>query len=118
MSEATSARPLPHPPGDPALRRRLLDDRERFLAFAFAGADLLIEATADGRVAFAAGAFRARLGREPATYVGGPAEAVVAPEDRAAFAACIGLLGSSGRLAPVAMRLADTARTVYRLPAP
>jgi hypothetical protein len=67
-----------------ALDRRLLDDRERFVTFAFAAADLLVEATADGLVTFAAGAFRSRLGWEPAALVGQPAATVVAAEDRSA----------------------------------
>jgi hypothetical protein len=37
--------------------------RDRFVAFAFAAADLLLEAAADGQVIFATGAFPARLGR-------------------------------------------------------
>ena len=73
---------------------RLQQDRERFLAFAFAGADLLLEATADGRIAFAAGAFRSRLGCEPDSLLGRPAAAVVAAEDAAAFATCLALLAA------------------------
>lgn len=91
--------------------RRLLDDRERFVAFAFAGADLLLETTADGRTTFAAGAFRSRFGREPAELVGRHAASVVAPEDGPAFAACLALLAARGRIAPVPLRLADARRT-------
>jgi EAL domain-containing protein (putative c-di-GMP-specific phosphodiesterase class I) len=97
------------------LDRRLLDDRERFVTFAFAGADLLVEATAEGRVTFAAGAFRSRLGWEPATLIGKPAASMVAPEDRPAFGTCLALLGSRGRVAPTVLRLADAGRTSYVL---
>jgi hypothetical protein len=86
---------------------RLQQDRERFLAFAFAGADLLLEATADGHIAFAAGAFRSRLGCEPDSLLGRPAAAIVA----AAFATCLALLAARGRIAPTALRLADAAHT-------
>jgi EAL domain-containing protein (putative c-di-GMP-specific phosphodiesterase class I) len=97
------------------LDRRLLDDRERFVTFAFAGADLLVEATAEGRITFAAGAFRSRLGLEPATLIGKRAATMVAPEDRAAFSTCLALLGSRGRVAPTVLRLADAGRTSYVL---
>lgn len=91
--------------------RRLLDDRERFVAFAFAGADLLLESTADGRTTFAAGAFRSRLGRDPAAMIGKQASSVVAAEDGPAFAACLALLTSRGRIAPIPLRLADARRS-------
>jgi EAL domain-containing protein (putative c-di-GMP-specific phosphodiesterase class I) len=97
------------------LDRRLLDDRERFVTFAFAGADLLVEATADGRVTFAAGAFRSRFGREPMALLGEPAAMMVAPEDRPAFGVCLALLGARGRMAPTVLRLADAGRTPYVL---
>ncbi len=99
------------PPRPTHSDRRLHEDRERFLAFAFAGADLLIEATADGRIVFAAGAFRTRLGCEPATLLGRPASAVIAAEDGAPFATCLALLAARGRIAPATLRLADAART-------
>lgn len=94
-----------------ALDQRLLDDRERFVTFAFAGADLLVEATADGRVTFAAGAFRSRLGWEPATLVGRPVTSMVAPEDQLAFGTCLALLGARGRIAPTELRLANAGRS-------
>jgi PAS domain-containing protein len=92
------------------LDQRLMDDRERFVTFAFAAADLLVEATADGRVTFAAGAFRSRLGCEPAALIGKPATSMVAAEDRAAFDTCLRLLGVRGRMAPTVLRLADAGR--------
>ncbi len=91
--------------------RRLQQDRERFLTFAFAGADLLLETTADGCVAFAAGAFRTRLGCEPESLLGRQAAGIVAAEDGAVFAACLALLAARGRITPTALRLADAART-------
>jgi EAL domain-containing protein (putative c-di-GMP-specific phosphodiesterase class I)/PAS domain-containing protein len=91
--------------------RRPLGDRERFVAFAFAAADLLVEVGPEGRVAFAAGAFRARLGRTPESLVGRDAAEVLAPEDRAAFQTTLALLPAHGRLNPTAFRLADAERT-------
>jgi EAL domain-containing protein (putative c-di-GMP-specific phosphodiesterase class I) len=113
---ARHPRPSPSPSPSPSRAaarvphdRRLHQDRERF--FAFAGADLLLETTADGRVAFAAGAFRTRLGREPDSLLGRPAATIVAAEDGAVFATCLALLAARGRIAPTALRLADAART-------
>ncbi len=96
-----------------AAQQRSLGDRERFVAFAFAAADLLVEVGADGRITFAAGAFRARLGRTPDSLIGRDAADVLAPEDRDAFAAAVALLPPHGRLGPTAFRLADAARTVF-----
>lgn len=90
---------------------RSLGDRERFLAFAFAAADLLIELDGEGRICFAAGAFRARLGRTPESLVGRPPAEIVAAEDRAAFATALALLPARGRLAHTAFHLADAPRT-------
>ena len=44
--------------------------RDRFLAFAFAASDLLVEVAADGTIGFAAGAFNARFGSLPELFVG------------------------------------------------
>lgn len=95
----------------PASEERLRDDRQRFVAFAFAGADLLLEATLDGRITFAAGAFRSRFGREPESFVGEPLSAMVAVEDRPVLATSLALIAARGRISPVALRLSDTART-------
>ncbi|HZF75315.1 MAG TPA: EAL domain-containing protein [Acetobacteraceae bacterium] len=95
----------------PDSTQRPLGDRDRFVAFAFAAADLLLEVGTDGRATFAAGAFRARLGRAPESLVGRRAAEVVAPEDRDALATALALLPSRGRLPPTTLRLADAART-------
>ncbi len=95
----------------PAPTPRQLGDRERFVAFAFAAADLLVEVGPEGRIEFAAGAFRARLGRPPESVLGRRPAELVCPEVRDAFATALALLPSRGRLAPTALRLADAART-------
>lgn len=108
---------MQHPPP------RQIGDRERFVAFAFAAADLLVELDERGRIAFAAGAFRARLGRAPEELIGGDPAALLAAEDHGAFATALALLPHRGRLAPTAFHLADAARTPFavsglHLPAP
>ena len=59
--------------------------RERWVAFAFTGADLLVEATPDGVIRFAAGPFRLRFGADPESFVGRRATTLIAPPDQAAF---------------------------------
>jgi EAL domain-containing protein (putative c-di-GMP-specific phosphodiesterase class I) len=90
---------------------RPLGDRERFVAFAFAAAELLVELDAEDRITFAAGAFRARLGRTPDELIGQHPAGLVAAEDRAAFATALALLPARGRMPHTAFRLADAART-------
>ncbi len=74
--------------------RRALPTGERFVAFAFA-----------------AGAFRARLGRSPESLVGAAPTELLAVEDRCAFTAALALMPAQGRLAHTSFRLGDRART-------
>jgi EAL domain-containing protein (putative c-di-GMP-specific phosphodiesterase class I) len=92
---------------------RQLGERERFVAFAFAAADLLVELDAGGQVSFAAGAFRARLGRAPETLTGSDPAELLALEDRPAFITALSQLRHRGRLMPTTFHLADTARTPF-----
>jgi EAL domain-containing protein (putative c-di-GMP-specific phosphodiesterase class I) len=94
---------------------RPLGERERFVAFAFAAADLLLEVGLDGRIRFAAGAARARLGCTPEELVGAAAVDLIAGPDRAAFALAMALLPSRGRLAPTRFRLADAAHSAVAI---
>jgi EAL domain-containing protein (putative c-di-GMP-specific phosphodiesterase class I) len=99
----------PHrPPSD-----RPLGERERFVAFAFAAADLLVEADLSGRIIFATGAFRARLNRRPEELIGHPVAGLVAPADRAALAAALAVLPLRGRLEPATLHLADAVQTPF-----
>jgi EAL domain-containing protein (putative c-di-GMP-specific phosphodiesterase class I) len=86
---------------------------DRFVAFAFAAADMLLETTPEGRVTFAAGAFRAHLSVSPESLIGRDVAELVAPEDRMAFTTALSLLGARGRLAPTALRLANPACTPF-----
>jgi len=96
MSHPILVRPtLPSPPQD------------RFLAFAFAAADLLVEAAADGTIMFADGAFNARFHRPAASFVGGALHQLVAAEDHPALALSLAALRQHGRASPCVVRLAD-----------
>jgi EAL domain-containing protein (putative c-di-GMP-specific phosphodiesterase class I) len=85
--------------------------RDRFVAFAFAGADLLVETNVGGTIGFAVGAFRARLGAEPDAFVGRDVTELVAPDDRVPLAIAVASIASRGRIAPMVLRLNDTLRT-------
>jgi EAL domain-containing protein (putative c-di-GMP-specific phosphodiesterase class I) len=100
------------PAGGEAASRRIAD---RFVAFAFAAADLLVEVEPDGRIAFAAGAFRTRFGTEAEDFVGRRIEEIAAGEDQAQLAAAVPLLAGRGRLQPSIIRLCDPARTPFVL---
>jgi EAL domain-containing protein (putative c-di-GMP-specific phosphodiesterase class I) len=85
--------------------------RDRFMAFAFAGADLLVEATADGTIRFATGAFRERLGIAPEDAVGRHLRTLVATSDHVGLDLALSGLVTRGRLQPMVVRLNDAART-------
>jgi PAS domain-containing protein len=93
------------------LNRRLQEDRERFVAFAFAGADLLLETTMDGRIQFAAGAVRTYFDHEPSVLLGRPATSLIDADDHAGFTACLELLGARGRMGPTLLRLSNRRRS-------
>jgi EAL domain-containing protein (putative c-di-GMP-specific phosphodiesterase class I) len=92
---------------------RQFGERDRFVAFAFAAADLLVELDPAGRIAFAAGAFRARLGCAPEELAGRDPIGLVTAEERGALATALALLPHRGRLAPTVFHLADPARTPF-----
>ncbi|MFM7778821.1 MAG: PAS domain-containing protein, partial [Alphaproteobacteria bacterium] len=71
--------------------------RDRFVVFAFAAAELLIEADLRGHIIFAEGAFPARFGRPAQNFIGQRVISLVAPSDRPAFATALGLLAEQGR---------------------
>jgi EAL domain-containing protein (putative c-di-GMP-specific phosphodiesterase class I) len=84
---------------------------ERWVAFAFTGADLLAEATAEGVICFAAGPFRLRFGADPESFIGQRATALIAPPDQATFSVTLGMAALHGRTAPVVLHLNDAACT-------
>lgn len=84
---------------------------ERYLAFAFAGADLLVEVDGTDRIVFAEGAFQARFGETGDRFTGAPLTRLVAPDQRDQLAGAMATLRSRGRLSPTPLRLADRART-------
>lgn len=80
------------------------------LSFAFAAADLLIDVDEDGVVGWAGGAFASLLGIEAEDVVGKHVDSLVAPQYRAMMRRALMMIGGRGRLAPMAMRLANAAQ--------
>jgi len=80
-------------------------DRERYLAFAFAWADLIVEVE-DGAIAYAAGAAEPLLGRSAASLIGQPLDTVVSPGDRVLIQEVCQLAERHGRMPETVVRLA------------
>jgi len=91
--------------------------RDRLAAFAFAAADLLVEADPDSRITWAAGAFPARFGEPAERFVGRKLSALIVPADHDALARTLVSASLSGHAAPVTLRLNDAAATPCALAA-
>ena len=85
--------------------------KDRFLAFAFAAADLLVEVTSNGTIAFAIGAFKARFGLCPEQIVQTELSQLFLAADRPALELALATTAIRGRLPPLVLRLADSAST-------
>ena len=88
-----------------------LSQKDRFLAFAFAASDLLVEVSADGVIGFAAGAFKAHFGTPPEALVGRNIARLFNPADASALTLALSATALRGRLPPLVLRLADSAAT-------
>jgi EAL domain-containing protein (putative c-di-GMP-specific phosphodiesterase class I) len=86
---------------------------DRFLTFAFAAAELLVETDAGGRITFAEGAFPARFGRGGGSFLGRPVQELVARDQRSGMGTALELLSATGRIRPTAIRLSDRARSAF-----
>ncbi len=80
-------------------------ERDRYVAFAFAAADLLLEADSSGIVRFAGGAAQSLLGVEAEALVGRPFLDLLVPADRPLVRSSLAVLARRGRLAPLPIRL-------------
>lgn len=72
--------------------------RDRFIAFAFAGADLLVELDADHRIRYCAGPSVALFGVDSATAVGHPLADFIARQDQAVVGELLRRLKATGRM--------------------
>ena len=98
-------------PLDLSASRRQADRNERFVAFTFAGADMVVETDQASTITYAAGAVRSRFGFPADQLVGQKLARMVAPVDHDALDAALLLLQESGRLPPLLLRLADPDRS-------
>lgn len=73
-------------------------DVARFLGFAFANADVLVEVDARGVIGFAAGALQHVLGAANTEIVGQPIDRIIAPGDRGLVRRLLRTLGANARL--------------------
>src|SRR5688572_14811938 len=89
-------------PGDP-----IRAERDRFVAFAFAAADLLLEVDANGKVSFAAGATKSLTQRDASALMGRPFTDLLADSDRALVKVLLTSLKDGGRLSPILVQLAN-----------
>ncbi len=83
-------------------------DRDRFVAFAFCNADVLIELDTSGEIVFAAGATQALLGRDADALVGQPIEGLVSGADRQTARQMLQGMRAGSRADNVVLRRGDT----------
>ncbi len=102
------------PPLEPVHLRRS-DTNERFVAFAFAGADMMVETEPDGTITYATGAFRSKFGKAGEAFAGEKISALIAQADQDAVDMALTLLRQRGRLMPMLVRLSDPPRTPLAL---
>jgi EAL domain-containing protein (putative c-di-GMP-specific phosphodiesterase class I) len=79
--------------------------RERFVAFAFCWADILIELDPNQRISFAAGATKALLGVGPEGVIGRSFMEIVSPKDRVLVDQLLRMTAKKGRIDNVKVRL-------------
>ncbi len=88
-----------------------LSQTDRFLAFAFAASDLLVEVSPDGAIKYATGAFKALFGTLPDEFVGRNIARLFNAGDGSALGLALSATALQGRLSPLVLRLADAAAT-------
>ncbi len=86
--------------------------KDRFLGFAFAASDLLVEVRSDGVISFAAGAFNARFGIRPEAVIGRHLRSLFCAGDHATLDLAVTTTALRGRLAPLILRLSDCDSTL------
>jgi EAL domain-containing protein (putative c-di-GMP-specific phosphodiesterase class I) len=86
----------------------LRGERDRFVAFAFAAADLLLELDAGFRIRFVSGAAAALTARSPGDLVDTSFFDLVSPAERPMVRAFLTALAVGGRMTPASVRLAGS----------
>ena len=99
-------RPDPVPAAESDAARDLREERDRFVGFAFAAADLLLEISGEGQILFAAGAAKALTGVTPAALAGRSFRTLFERGDHAAADALVARARTLGRAEPCTMNFA------------
>ena len=94
---------------------QLREQRDRFLAFAFAASDLLLEIGDDSMIRYAVGATNQLLGGPPASVIGQGWLDLFVEQDRSLLVAKIGSLVPGKRCGPVLVSILPPARAVNAL---
>ncbi len=98
-----------------ALVEKLKQQRDRFIAFAFAGADLLLEMDDADVVTYSAGAGEALYGLSDAELLGKPLVDFIVQRDRPRFAEAMQRLRNTGRLDHTPLTLVGSKGAMSRM---
>jgi EAL domain-containing protein (putative c-di-GMP-specific phosphodiesterase class I) len=116
MAIAAASTSQPSPPArSPKQDDRLKDERNRFLAFAFAAADLLIEVDAHLHVTFAVGAAEGLLGRSIAGLIHVNFLDLFVEKDSSVIRAAVRRMHAKSRMEPIALRMVNPAGKEVRI---
>lgn len=88
------------------MNNSLRQQRDRFVAFSFAAADLLIETGAGNRITYASGAAQRLLGVDAQTLVGRPVVEIFSIGDHSMVTSLVLAGAARGRFGPVMVKLA------------
>jgi EAL domain-containing protein (putative c-di-GMP-specific phosphodiesterase class I) len=91
--------------------------RDRLLAFAFAGSELLVEIEPNATITWAAGAFQSRFGQSADSFVGSKLSSLVTSADHEALGRALLGIAMRGHIAPVILHLNDAAASPCTLAA-
>lgn len=86
----------------------LRGDKERFVAFSFAAADLLIELDKKGKICFVSGAAKGITGKNIEDLIGKDFADILDPIDRRVISYLLDNMSEGERISPVAARMLDT----------
>ncbi len=86
----------------------LRGDKERFVAFSFAAADLLIELDKQGKICFVSGAAKGITGKNIEDLIGKTFTDILDPIDRRVIAYLLDNMSEGERISPVAARMQNT----------
>ncbi|MGE5546200.1 MAG: EAL domain-containing protein [Solirubrobacterales bacterium] len=101
--------------GQVSMVEKLRQQRDRFIAFAFAGADLLLEMDEGDNIVFSAGAGESLYGVADGDLQGRPLADFIFPRDLQRFKEALQRLRNTGRLDHTPLTLMGTAGTVTRM---